>query len=94
MSEPLTNGHDKGEEIILLPDAVDVAEGSAVLQGQINVIQTAVARHAERHTIELLAKDAVRRLADAYRENNFQKQAEIVRELLRLELYLQKRGLV
>src|SRR5262249_18210473 len=40
MSEPLSNGHDKSEEIIILHDAVDVAgvapmhTGSVVLQQQ------------------------------------------------------------
>jgi hypothetical protein len=99
MTEPLANGHDKGEEIIILHDAVDVAggtmsTGSIIMQEQIRAVQIGAARHAERATIEALAQDAVRRLADAYKANDWQRAAEITREICRLEVYLQKRGFI
>src|SRR5262245_31804638 len=99
MSEPLQNGHDKSEEIIILHDAVDVAgdttsTGTVVMQEQLRAVQIGAARRGERHTIEVLAPDAVRRLADAYKAGDFQKQAEIMREIVRLEFYLMKRGFV
>jgi hypothetical protein len=100
MTEPLSNGHDKGEEIIILHDAVDVvaggtmSTGSIIMQEQIRAVQIGAARHAERATIEALAQDAVRRLAEAYQANDWQRAAEITREICRLEVYLSKRGLV
>jgi hypothetical protein len=94
MTERLSNGHDKSEEIIVAVDVAGVAPmhtGSIVMQQQIAIIQTAVARQSERATIEALAQDAVRRLADAYKANDWQRAAEITREICRLEVYLSKR---
>jgi len=97
MSAPQANGHDKAAEPISLCDAVEAAAmdtGSVVLREQVAAMQAAAARHAERQTVEALAQDAVRRLADAIRAGDFQKQAEITREIVRLEFYLSKRGFV
>src|SRR5262249_33692708 len=50
MTEPLSNGHDKSEEIIILHDAVDVAgvapmhTGSVVLQQQLVAVQYAASQ--------------------------------------------------
>jgi len=92
MTEPLRNGHDVGEQTILLHDAADVAEGSSVLQGHINVIQSAVARHQERATIEALIQDAMRRYAEGLAASDFKKVVEAAREIMRLEIYLSRRG--
>jgi hypothetical protein len=97
MTEPLSNGHDKSEEIIVAVDVAGVAPmhtGSVVLQQQLVAVQYAASRQSERATIEALALDAVRRLAAAYKANDFQKAAEITREICRLEVYLSKRGFV
>jgi hypothetical protein len=58
----------------------------------LRAVQIGAARHAERATIEALAQDAVRRLADAYEAGDFQRAAEITREICRLEIYLSRRG--
>jgi hypothetical protein len=98
MTEPLSNGHDDtAAEIISLCDAVDVAggamsAGSVVLKEQLRAVQIGAARHSERMTVEALAQDSVRRLAEAYQANNWQRAAEILREICRLEIYLSKRG--
>jgi hypothetical protein len=98
MGEPLANGHDKESEATLA-EACDLAGGTAsagsiIMQEQLRAVQIGAARHAERATIEALAQDAVRRLADAYKANDWQRAAEITREIVRLELYLSKRGFV
>ena len=98
MSAPQANGHDKAAGLITVCEAIEIAgvvpmhTGSMILQDQIAALQEAAARHAERTAIEALAQDAVRRLADAYRAGDFQKQAEIMREIVRLEFYLMKRN--
>ena len=97
MTEPLSNGHDKAADTALLCETVEFAvgtmsTGSVVMQEQIALLQRAAARNSERMTVESLARDAVRRLADAYKSGDFQRAAEITREICRLEVYLSKRG--
>jgi hypothetical protein len=99
MGEPLANGHDKAADTTLLCETVEfavgaVSTGSVVMQEQIALLQRAAARNSERMTVEALAQDATRRLADAYRANDWQRAAEITREICRLEIYLSKRGFV
>jgi hypothetical protein len=95
MSEPLQNGHDKSEAT--LAEACDLAggtmsTGSMAVAYQIRALQISAERRAERATIEALSKDAVQRLAEAYQAGNWQRAAEITRELCRLEVYLSRRG--
>ena len=98
MTEPLKNGHDTGEETtILLCDAVELAggtmsTGSVVLQEHIHVLQTATARHQERVTIEALIQGAMKRYADGLAASDFKKVVEAAREIMRLEIYLSRRG--
>ena len=99
MTEPLRNGHDTEEQPILLCDAVELAggtmsTGSIVLHEQISVIQTAVARHQERATIETLIQDAMRRYAEGLAASDFKKVVEAAREIMRLEIYLSRRGFI
>ena len=99
MTQPLSNGHDTEEQPILLCDAVALAGGTmstggAVLREHINVIQTAVARHQERVTVETLIQDAMKRYADGLAASDFKKVVEAAREIMRLEIYLSRRGFV
>jgi hypothetical protein len=93
---PESNGHDKESEATLA-EACDVAggtmsTGSVVMQYKIRALQISAARQAERATIEALSQDAVRRLAEAYKAGNWERAAEITREICRLEAYLCRRG--
>jgi hypothetical protein len=91
MSErPLTNGHDKSEPF----DSLEAAHSAILLHQQVTQLEINAARQAERATIEALCQDAMRRLTEAYKTSNWQRAAEITREILRLEVYLSKRGLI
>jgi len=90
MSErPLENGHDKSESFF---DRLEAAHGAILLHQHITQLEINAARQAERATIETLLQDAVRRLAEAYEASNWQRAAEITREICRLESYLSRRG--
>jgi hypothetical protein len=92
-SVTLSNGHDKSEDLVL-SDSIEAAHSVLLLRSQITELQINASRQSERATIEALALDAVRRLADAYKANDWQRAAEITREICRLEAYLIRRGLV
>src|SRR5262245_47015741 len=94
---PLTNGHDKSETI-LLHEAVELAgvapmhAGSIALQGLIEAMQAAAALHQERVTVEALIRDAMLRYAEGLAASDFKKVVEAAREIMRLEIYLSRRG--
>ena len=87
MGAPLSNGHDMTEATL-----AGSSDGAVILQEQLRAVQVGAARHAERATIEALAQDAMRRLAEAYKAGDHKRAAEITREIVRLEVYLSKRG--
>lgn len=94
MSEgPLQNGHDKSEDGAPF-DAIEAAHSVMLLKSQVTELQITAARNAERATIEALVQDAMRRYVEARKANNLTKEVEAVREILRLELYLSRRGFV
>jgi hypothetical protein len=78
---------------LMLPVA-QMSTGGTLLQEQVDLLQRAVSRNSERMTIESLAQDAVRRLADAYKAGDYARAAEITREICRLEVYLARRGFI
>jgi hypothetical protein len=90
MAEQLSNGHDKTEA-----EACDgdLATGVVVLQEQLRAVQVGAARHAEKATIEALIRDAQARYVRARQANNHALEIEAVREVIRLQLYLSRRGL-
>jgi hypothetical protein len=91
MSErPLTNGHDESEPF----DSLEAARSAILLRQQITQLEINASRQAERATIEALCQDAMRRLTEAYQTGNWQRAAEITREILRLEVYLSRHGFV
>ena len=92
-SVTLSNGHDKSEDLVL-SDSIEAAHSVLLLRSQITELQINASRQSERATIEALALDAVRRLADAYKANDWKRAAEITREICRLESYLIRRGLI
>jgi hypothetical protein len=94
MSEsPLTNGHDKTDKTDKTSlEAIEIPDGAVVLQEQLRAVQIGAARHAERQTIEVLIRDAQARYIRARQANNYQTEVEAVREVLRLLIYLSKRG--
>jgi len=93
---PLTNGHDKESEATLA-EACDIAGGTmatgvVILQEQLAAVQINAARQAERATIEALIQDAQARCVKAREANNYTTEAEAVREIIRLQLCLCRRG--
>jgi hypothetical protein len=92
MAEQLSNGRDKESEAEACDG--DLATGVVVLQTQLRAVQIGAARHSERATIEALMQDAMRRYVEARKANNIEKEVQAVREILRLEIYLSRRGFV
>ena len=91
MSErPLTNGHDKSEPF----DSFEAAHSAILLRQQITQLEINAARQSERATVEALCQDAMQRWAEAMQKGDYRKAVEATREILRLEVYLSKRGLV
>jgi hypothetical protein len=99
------NGHADSDfmgDALVLADATDAslaysieaAQGAILLRGQITEIQIATARSAERATIEALTQDAMRRYVEAMQKGDYQKVVEAAREIMRLEIYLSRRGFV
>jgi hypothetical protein len=90
MERPLSNGHDKDAPF----DPLEAARSAILLHQQITQLEINAARQAERATIETLCQDAMKRWAEAMEKGDYQKAVEATREILRLEVYLSKRGLV
>src|SRR5262249_33112441 len=91
MSErPLENGHDKRESFF---DPLEAAHGAILLHQHITQLEINAARQAERATVEALCQDAMRRWVEAMKRGDHQKAVEATREILRLEVYLSRRGL-
>jgi hypothetical protein len=91
----LTNGHDKSADEDALPwEPVEAAQAAIVLRAQITELQISAARQAERVTVEALVQDAMRRYVEAMKAGNHRLAVEATREILRLEIYLSRRGFV
>ena len=91
-SVTLSNGHDKSEAD--LSESIEAARGVLLLRSQITELQINASRQAERATVEDLCQDAMKRWAEAMQKGDYRKAVEATREILRLEVYLSKRGLV
>ena len=90
MSErPLENGHDKSDSLF---DPLEAAHSAILLHQQITQLEINAARQAERATVEALCQDAMRRWVEAMKKGDHQKAVEATREILRLEVYLSRRG--
>jgi spore germination protein YaaH len=91
----LTNGHDKSADEDALPwEPFEAAQAAIVLRAQITELQISAARQAERVTVEALVQDAMRRYVEAMKAGNHRLAVEATREILRLEIYLSRRGFV
>ena len=89
MSErPLTNGHDKSEPF----DSLEAAHSAILLHQQITQLEINAARQAERATVEALCQDAMHRWVEAMKKGDHKRAVEATREILRLEVYLSRRG--
>jgi hypothetical protein len=60
---PLTNGHDKSEDVPL-SDSIEAAHGAIILKQQITELQITAARASERATVEALVQDAMRKVCE------------------------------
>ena len=83
---------DAGETA--LSDSVDAAQAAIMLRSQLTALQLSAARNAERQTIETLVQDAMRRYIEARKKNDYQAEVQCVREIMRYESYLVRRGFV
>jgi hypothetical protein len=77
-----------------LADSIEAAKGAIILRSQLTELQITAARNAERATIETLCQDAMHRYIKARKANDLVKEVGAVREILRFELYLSRRGFV
>jgi hypothetical protein len=95
------NGHasDNVGDTLALADEIpladsEAAKGAIILRSQLTELQLATARQAERATIETLAQDAMRRYVEAMQKGDYKTVVEAAREIIRLEIYLSRRGFV
>jgi dsRNA-specific ribonuclease len=77
-----------------LADSIEAAQGAIILRSQLTELQVTAARKAERATIETLAQDAMRRYVEAMQKGDYKTVVEAAREIIRLEIYLSRRGFV
>jgi hypothetical protein len=95
MAEPLANGHDKSADEDALPwEPLEAAQAAIKLRSQIAAIEITTARNVERATIEALCQDAMRRYVEAMQKGDYQKVVEATREIMRLEIYLSRKGFI